>query len=112
MSIIPSSSSSSELETTTKKHRINYRHALQNTNIYDASFSVLKTLNNKTLPQSMNRITTNSNVKIFLVKNKLIKEIPAEDNLKAEYLTYKYYSIDLKGQEFIQKYEEFKKLVS
>ncbi|HKO65352.1 MAG TPA: hypothetical protein VJU13_09135 [Candidatus Nitrosocosmicus sp.] len=45
----------------------------------------------------MNRIATNSNVKIFLVKHKLIRGIPPEENLKEEYLTYRYYSIETKG---------------
>jgi hypothetical protein len=59
----------------------------------------------------MNRITTNANVKIFLVKHKLIKEIPPEENLKAEYLTYRYYSIEIKGQDYIKRYELFKELI-
>jgi hypothetical protein len=57
---------------------------------YDAAFIVLKRLNNITLPQSMNRITANGNIKIFLVKNQLIKEVSPEVNLREEYLTYRY----------------------
>lgn len=60
----------------------------------------------------MNRITTNGNIKIFLVKHKLIKENAPEDNLKSEYLAYRYYSIDTKGQDYIKRYEGFKELIS
>lgn len=56
----------------------------------------------------MNRITTNGNGKIFLVKDKLIKEVNPEDNSRQEYLTYRYYSIDTKDQDYIKRYESFK----
>jgi len=59
----------------------------------------------------MNRIATNSNVKIFLVKHKLIRGIPPEENLKEEYLTYRYYSIETKGPDYIKRYELFKELI-
>ena len=64
------------------------------------------------LPQSMNRIPTNGKLKIFLVKNGLIKEVEPKDNLREEYLTYRYYSINLKRQDYIKRYESFKELVS
>lgn len=79
---------------------------------YESVYQVLKRLNNLTLPQSMNRITTNGNIKIFLVKNKLIKEASPEDNLREEYLTYRYYSINTKGQDYIKSYESFKELIT
>ena len=60
----------------------------------------------------MNRITTNGNVKVFLLKQRLIKEISPENNLKQEYLTYRYYSIDTKGQEYIKRFEVFKELLT
>ena len=97
-----------------------YRSKIRNNNqlkdktrsTYDAVYNSLKKLNNLTLPQSMNRITTNGNVKVFLVKHKLIKKIDPEDNLRQEYLTYRYYSIDTKGQDYIKRYESFKELIS
>ena len=64
------------------------------------------------LPQSMNRIPTNGKLKIFLVKNGLIKEVEPKDNLREEYLTNRYYSINLKRQDYIKRYESFKELVS
>ena len=81
------------------RHKITSRNKLNNQSqsTYDAVFNCLKRLNNITLPRSMNRITTNGNVKIFLVKHKLIREIDPDNDLRAEYLTYRYYSIDLKG---------------
>jgi predicted transcriptional regulator len=60
----------------------------------------------------VNSITTNCNIKIFLVKHKLIREVSPEDNLKSEYLTYRYYSIGVKGQEYLKRYEGFKELIS
>lgn len=82
------------------------------TSTFEAVYNSLKKLNNMTLPQSMNRITSNGNVKVFLVKHGLIKEIDPEDNLKQEYLTYRYYSIDTKGQEYLKRYESFKELIT
>jgi predicted transcriptional regulator len=78
---------------------------------YEAVYNILKKLENSTLPLSMSRITTNGNVKIFLVKNELVKEVEPKDNLKQEYLTYRYYSINPKGQEYIKRYESFKELI-
>jgi hypothetical protein len=79
---------------------------------YDAAYFCLKRLENLSLPQSMNRITTNGNVKVFLVKKGLISEVNPENNLREEYLTYKYYSINPKGQYYIKRYESFKELIS
>ena len=79
---------------------------------YESVYQCLKRLNNLTLPQSMNRISTNANVKIFLVKHKLIKEVNADHNLRAEYLTCRYYSIDTKGQDYLKRYECFKELIT
>jgi hypothetical protein len=43
---------------------------------FEAVYNSLKKPNNMTLPQSMNRITSNGNVKSFLVKHHgLVKEI-------------------------------------
>lgn len=78
---------------------------------YDAVYNILKKLENSALPLSMSRITTNGNVKIFLINNGLIKEVDPKDNLKQEYLTYRYYSISYKGQEYIKRYESFKELI-
>jgi hypothetical protein len=56
---------------------------------YDAVFNILKR-ETLTLPQSMNRDTTNGSLKLFLVKNSLIKEINLKDNLNRAYLSYRY----------------------
>ena len=101
--------------TTTNNKRGRYKGYTNTSQIgatYESVYQCLKRLNNLTLPQSMNRISTNGNVKIFLVKNKLIKEIDPEDNLREEYLTYRYYSIDTKGQDYIKRYESFKELIT
>ena len=96
--------------TTTKRSRsVSYNSAKST---YDAAYNVLKRLNTLTLPQSMNRITTNGNIKVFLVKNGLIHEVNPENNLREEYLTYRYYSINTKGQDYIKRYESFKELLN
>lgn len=79
---------------------------------YEAVYQCLSKLNDLSLPQSMNRITQNGKIKIVLVKNNLIKEISPEQNLREEFLTYKYYSISVKGQDYIKRYESVKELLS
>jgi hypothetical protein len=101
------------IPTTTTKRSRSSSHLIDSAkSTYDAAYNVLKRLNNLTLPQSMNRITSNGNIKVFLVKNGLIHEVDPENNLREEYLTYKYYSIDTKGQEYIKRYESFKELLT
>lgn len=56
-----------------KKRRRNLSNESQSGSTYDAAYNVLKKLYNMTLPLSMNRITINGNIKVFLVKNGLIK---------------------------------------
>ncbi|MGD9674649.1 MAG: hypothetical protein AB7U98_14365 [Candidatus Nitrosocosmicus sp.] len=60
----------------------------------------------------MNRISTKGNVKVFLVKNGLIREVNPENNLRDEYLTYRYYSRNTRGQDYIKRYESFKELLT
>jgi len=80
--------------------------------IYESVYRCLKRLNDLTLPQSMNKITTNGNIKLFLSKYDLIAEVKPEDNLREEYLTYRYYCISLRGQEYLKRYESFKEMIS
>jgi hypothetical protein len=109
MSLIPT-------PTTIPKKR-NYHHSPANKGgqigaTYESVYQCLRKLNNLTLPQSMNKITTNRNVKLFLAKHNLISEVKPEDNLREEYLTYRYYCISLRGQEYLKRYESFKELIS
>lgn len=100
------------LEISSKASKTNKKSSTdQAKSTYDAVYNILKKLEDSALPLSMSRITTNGNVKIFLVKNELIKEVDPKDNLKQEYLIYRYYSINPKGQEYIKRYESFKELI-
>ena len=110
--MVPSPYPAATAANTTKKKRTHHINKSHIGATYEAVYQCLSKLNNINLPQSMNRITTNGNIKIMLVKNKLIKEVSPEENLREEFLTYKYYSISLKGQDYIKRYESVKELLS
>lgn len=120
MSIVPSvseqqnntSSNNNSKKITTVVRRKSNNNIDQAKSTYEAAYNILKRLNTLTLPQSMNRITTNGNIKIFIAKYNLISEVNPEDNLREEYLTYRYYCISLRGQEYLKRYESFKELIS
>jgi len=96
--------------TTNKRGRRKGGYYHQQYIIYDQVYAALKSMSNKIIPLTINRISTSNSVKYFLVKNELIKDVKPEDNLKAEYLIYKYYTIEPKGMLFINRFESFKEL--
>jgi hypothetical protein len=87
-------------QTPTRRSIINKKDSVIST--YDAGYNILKRLNNMTLSHSMNRIPTNGSIQIFLEKRGLIKEVALENNHREEYLTFRYYSISIKGQGYIK----------
>ncbi len=119
MIMIPSSTTTDEVVTTTTNNKSNTNNNkkrkqrgsyYQQHIIYDHVYTALKGISTKIIPLSINRITSAKTVKLFLVKHGLVEEVKSDDNLKAEYLIYRYYTISPKGVLFINRYESFKEL--
>lgn len=84
---------------------------LNNNSTYEAVYKVLLNLNRLTKPVTIGRITNQINIKKLLVKHELIQEADTKNTLSGRYLTYKYYQISPKGQEYLKRYESFRELL-
>lgn len=84
---------------------------LNNNSTYEAVYRLLLNLNKLNKPVTLGRVTNQINIKKLLVKHELIQEADTKNTLTGRYLTYKYYTISPKGQEYIKRYEALKELL-
>ncbi|VFJ12403.1 protein of unknown function [Candidatus Nitrosocosmicus franklandus] len=59
----------------------------------------------------MGSVTNQINIKKLLVKHELIQEADIKNILTGKYLTYKYYQMSSKGQEYIKRYKALRELL-